>query len=209
MVAIVLAAIGLIVGLYLLGDKHPGLIKLPEVAAGTSTFAILYVFAQSIERLLVPVSWFGGGFLNGLIKKKVKQNKQFAEVEMANAADDAKQSKAQAAANAAHDADQYRANLTATSFGVASLLAFIAVGYSGALFLHLTGIKVAGWLDLVATGLAVAGGTKPLHDLIDNVTKASAGQIRRDCVEGRLATFAGISRELGQPGQALVGVKFG
>jgi len=175
-VALVLAAIGLGVGLYLLGNKHPGLTKLPKVAAGTSTFAILYVFAQAIERLLVPVSWFGGGFLNGLTKKKVKQNQQFTEAEMAAAADEIKQSKAQAAANAAHDADQYRANLTATSFGVASLLAFIAIGYSGALFFHLAGIKAAGWLDLLATGLAIAGGSKPLHDLIDNVTKASAAK---------------------------------
>jgi hypothetical protein len=175
-VGLVLAAIGLGVGLYLLGSKHPGLTNLPEVAVGTSTFAILYVFAQAIERLLVPVSWFGGGFLNGLTKKKVKQNQQFAQAEMNAAADADMQSKTQAAANAAHDADQYRANLTATSFGVASLLAFIAVGYSGALFLHLGGIKAAGWLDLLVTGLAIAGGTKPLHDLIDNVTKASAAK---------------------------------
>lgn len=175
-VAIVLAAVGLGVGLYLLGNKHPGLTNLPKLAAGTSTFAILYVFTQTIERLLVPVSWFGGGFLDGLTKKKVKQNQQFTLVQLSTAADTEKESKAQTAANAAHVADQYRANLTATSFGVASLLAFVAIGYSGALFLHLAGIKAAGWLDLLITGLAVAGGTKPLHDLIDNVTKSSAAK---------------------------------
>lgn len=175
-IAIVLAGIGLVLGLYLLGDKHPGLTNLPTVAAGTSTFAILYVFAQALERLLVPVSWFGGGYLGGMTKQKVKQNQQFTQAELAAAPDNQKQAKAQAAANAAHEADQYRANLTATSFGVASLLAFIAIGYSGALFLHMAGVTAAGWLDLLVTGLAVAGGTKPLHDLIDNVTKASAAK---------------------------------
>lgn len=175
-VGFVLAAAGLVTGLYFLGHNHPGLTKLPEVAAGTSTFAILYVFAQAIERLLVPVSWFGGGYWDGITKTTVKKEQQSALIAMVNASAGEEQPKAAAAAAAAHKADQYRTNLTATSFGVASLLAFIAIGYSGALFLHLAGIKAAGWLDLLVTGLAIAGGTKPLHDLIDNVTKTSAAK---------------------------------
>jgi hypothetical protein len=76
--------------------------------------------------------------------------------------------------------DQYRANLTGTTFGLAALLAMLVSGYAGIFLLHIVGLHTAGWLDVLVSGLAIAGGTKPLHDLISNVSSgkkpaASAG----------------------------------
>ena len=174
-VAAIVAAVGYVLGYLILRNQHPDLSQLPKLAAGTSTFALLYVYAQAIERVLVPVSWFGGGFLpGGSTKKSVQQNRQ--RTVTAALADPASGTKAEEAAKATHAADQYRANLTATTFGVASLLAFVAVGYSGSLLLNIMGVHTDDWVDLLVTGLAIAGGTKPLHDLIDNVTKSSAAK---------------------------------
>ena len=51
---------------------HPGMTRLPVIPAGFGVFGILYVLAQAIERILQPVSWFGGGFLGGLQCGKTK-----------------------------------------------------------------------------------------------------------------------------------------
>jgi hypothetical protein len=177
-VALALFAIGLILGVYLQYRFHPNMTKLPKIAGGVGIFSVLYVMAQSIERLLVPVSWFGGGFLgvsgtgfsvNGVrTKSELTATHQAAVAEAMNNRDD--EGKAQEAANAQHDLDQYRANLTATTFGAASLLAMLVSSYTGLFLLSAVGLHAAGWLDVLVTGLAVAGGTKPLHDLISNIS---------------------------------------
>jgi hypothetical protein len=46
-------------------------------------------------------------------------------------------------------------------------------GYTGLFLLTTVGLHVTGWLDVLVTGLAVAGGTKPLHDLISNISSSS------------------------------------
>jgi hypothetical protein len=182
---IVALAIGLGGGLWLQNHFHPGMTNLPALPATTGIFALLYVMAQSIERVLVPVSWFGGGFLekrDGNVKNtkaSLAKARQAATVKALKASADpdldpgAAQAAAQAAADATHAVDQYKANLTATTFGVAALLAMLVSGYTGLFLLTAVGLHVAGWLDVLVTGLAVAGGTKPLHDLISNISSSS------------------------------------
>lgn len=61
--SVILILIGALGGWLLQHRYHPGLANLPELAAGVSPFALLYVFAQSIERLLQPFSPLLGGCL--------------------------------------------------------------------------------------------------------------------------------------------------
>lgn len=143
--------------------------------AGTSPFALLYVFAQSIERLLEVVSPLLGGLLGvaGGAKSTKGQLVQSRNTAWAAAVQSPVPANKTAAADAQHQVEQFRANSAVVSFGLASLLAMCASGYLGMFLLHLTGVTSAGIvLDILVTGLAIGGGTKPLHDLITNVQKA-------------------------------------
>jgi hypothetical protein len=171
---------GFIGGIILQNLFHPGMTKLPVIPAGVGVFALIYIVAQAIERVLEPFSWFGGGFLgdsgastksrlvtqSGLAKKR-----QNAMTQALNAPTNP--DTAQNAADAQHAVEQYKANLTASTFGLAALLAMLVSGYTGLFLLATARVHVAGWLDLLVTGLAIAGGTKPLHDTISNLSSAS------------------------------------
>jgi hypothetical protein len=178
-VGIILFGFGFALGLFLQNQYHPNMSKIPVLNAGVSIFALLYVYAQAIERFLVPFSWFGGGFLRwgsttrgtkGTLAKK----RQFAVAATERAG--STQETVTEAAKAKHDAEQYSANLTAGTFGIASLLAMAASGYSGVFLLYAVGVHSNGWLDILITGLAVAGGTKPLHDLISNMSSSASAK---------------------------------
>jgi hypothetical protein len=176
--ALLALAAGFASGLALQQHFHPGMTKLPVIPAGFGIFGVLYVMAQAIERILQPVSWVGGGFLGGLkggsTKTALAKEHQSAVVQALKeprSADDA-----QRAADSQHEINQYKANLTATSFGVAALLAMLVSGYTGLFLLSAVGLHIAGWLDLLVTGLAIAGGTKPLHDAISNLSSSSKGK---------------------------------
>jgi len=173
--SLIALAAGFAGGLALQQHFHPGMTKLPVIPAGFGIFGVLYVLAQAIERILQPVSWFGGGFLGGLNGGSTKtalakehQNAVVQALRRPGNSDDAQQ-----AADSQHEIDQYKANLTATSFGVAALLAMLVSGYTGLFLLSAVGLHIAGWLDLLVTGLAIAGGTKPLHDAISSLSSSS------------------------------------
>jgi hypothetical protein len=190
-----LLVLGYVGGLLLQRAFHPNLTNLPVLKASVGAFALLYVMAQAIERLLVPVSWFGGGFLGGLgddaganakslrakataviaNSTKTALAQRHRDASLAALDDPHDDDAAQAVAKAKHDVDQYRANLTAITFGLAAFLAMMVSGYVGIFLLRIVGLRTAGWLDLLVTGLAIAGGTKPLHDLISNVSSAKKG----------------------------------
>lgn len=170
--AVVVAIVGYVVGLALQHHFHRNFSQLPTLADGFSLFGLLYIFAQAIERLLVPVSWFGGGFLDGgTTKKQVAQAEQAAVLALNMSAPDQAEQSAKTAANAKHKVEQYAANLTATNFGVASAAASLLAGYSGAFLLAIVGVRTSPWLDLLVTSLAIAGGTKPLSDLVSAISK--------------------------------------
>jgi hypothetical protein len=170
-------ATGFASGLALQQHFHPGMTKLPVIPAGFGVFGLLYVLAQAIERVLQPVSWFGGGFLGGLEggKTKIDLAKSHQSAVVQALKQPASDEDAQRAADSQHEIDQYKANLTATSFGVAALLAMLVSGYTGLFLLSAVGLHIAGWLDLLVTGLAIAGGTKPLHDAISNLSASTRG----------------------------------
>lgn len=176
--AVLALAAGLAGGLALQQHFHPGMTKLPVLPSGIGIFGVLYVLAQAIERILQPVSWFGGGFLGGLkggsTKTALAKEHQSAVVQALN--DPRNSDDAQHAADSVHEINQYKANLTATSFGVAALLAMLVSGYTGLFLLSAVGLHIAGWLDLLVTGLAIAGGTKPLHDAISSLSASTKGK---------------------------------
>jgi hypothetical protein len=56
-------------------------------------------------------------------------------------------------------------------FGTSALLAMLMSGFLKARLLQTVGVKGSvTWLDVVVTGLVVGAGTKPLHDLISNLS---------------------------------------
>jgi len=118
----------------------------PRVNPGSLLAAstMVYVLAQAIERILEPVNHFL--HLGG----------------------------DPAAATAPDVRARYRANRAAVCFGLASGLAMIACGYFGIGILHAIGDNGSPrYLDVVVTGLAVGGATKPLHDLITILERAA------------------------------------
>jgi hypothetical protein len=186
-----LAALG--VGAALL--FYPGHISAKLTTATTATptgvtmFAGLYIAAQAVERLISPLSNVAGGIFRGIgaqhpanrtqkdaqairdapsVSNRVVTKKQVArtlQVAMAGGHD------AGTVAAAKADTAQFRSNSTVLMFGVATLFAGILTGVLGLTLLHQVGVNSAavGW-DLAVTALAVGAGTKPLHDLIGNIS---------------------------------------
>jgi hypothetical protein len=182
--ALGIAALGFGFGLYLQNHFHHNMTNLPVLAKGVGSFSLIYIMAQAIERILVPFSWFGGGFLGGCgaapgtpSKKGLEKDRQGALLKTAQAPTSAlngvNKELSKKSAETKHSIDQYKANLTGTSFGVAAALAMTVSGYTGTFLLRTVGLNTAGWLDVLATGLVIAGGTKPLHDLISNISSSS------------------------------------
>jgi hypothetical protein len=116
------------------------------VAEGFAPFAVIYIVAQAIERLLQPLSEFVGK------------------------ADDVKEAKKN------EETERLKLLETERAVYFWALATCIALFVCGVLGLGLIqsvaevgGGTVPGWfeaLDVVITGLAVGAGTKPLHDLI-------------------------------------------
>jgi hypothetical protein len=132
-------------------------------APGVSIFAALYIFAQSIERVLEPLSSF-------LDKTSAKLNKKAAVSALASAGDDEKFAKKAGLA-------QVRRNRGVILWAIASFLAMVAAGGLGVFLLKAIGLGSApAAVDILVTGLAIGSGTKPLHDLIANIQKSSASK---------------------------------
>jgi hypothetical protein len=120
-------AVGAVVGWLLYRWAGP-----TPLASGSQVglFALLYVFAQAIERLLEPVS----SFIDARTGAKAAQE---------------------------------TANKVVVMFALASAIAMILSGWLGVFLLAMIGVHdVPVVVDIAVTGLAIGGGTKPLHDLI-------------------------------------------
>jgi hypothetical protein len=116
----------------------------PPPGAGFGAFATIYVLAQAIERILEPVNHF---------------------LKLGGDPD---------AAATADERARVHANRVAVCFGLASGLAMIACGYFGVGLLHAIGDDGSPrYADVIVTGLAIGGATKPLHDLITIVDSAA------------------------------------
>ncbi|SMD26409.1 hypothetical protein [Kibdelosporangium aridum] len=158
-----------------LGRKADG----PVVVDGLTIFAVFFVAALAIERLLEPLSLFD-------IKKETLQQEQVAKDSEAvtsarqlsgpvipPAAVTAAQTKLEAFAAAKVKVDIWSTYRSLVLWGVASIVGAVA---SALLNLHL--LRTAGinpptvYLDVLATGLIIGAGTKPLHDLTKLLTAA-------------------------------------
>ncbi|HEY3766417.1 MAG TPA: hypothetical protein VGL44_14755 [Gaiellales bacterium] len=83
-----------------------------------------------------------------------------------------------------HADPSLRPNRAAICWGLASALAMTACGFFGFGVLHMIGdTSVSRYIDVVVTGLAVGGGTKPLHDLISGLE--GWGRARKAASGGR------------------------
>jgi len=154
--AYVVAGAGLLVGWGLWKWLKPqGFVPAP----GISIFALLYIFAQAIERILEPFSsYVGSAEVNG---QKVSKT----------AALSALRANPSPATKAV--ADQARRARGIVLWGCASALGMIGSGACGVLLLRTAGVSGARPIfDILVTGLAIGSGTKPLHDLISNLQKS-------------------------------------
>lgn len=104
----------------------------------------------------------------------IKQAREKTAAAAADTADPAARSAAENAAGVAAAAqaavEEERANSAVIMWALASFLGIVIAAWVGLGLLHTVGVQDAPrWVDVVVTGLAIGGGTKPLHDLIGNL----------------------------------------
>jgi hypothetical protein len=81
-----------------------------------------------------------------------------------------KEETATVAAKAQAAVEQDRRNTTVLVWGIASFLGIVLSGWLGLALLRSVGVpSTPRVLDIIVTGLAIGGGSKPLHDLISNL----------------------------------------
>ncbi len=147
---------------------------------GIGIFAIFYIIAQVIERVQEPIVPYLGRAKDPGEEEKGRKNQRqakgaleravvtgFAQLEKGSG----QTTRAADVANRERCVDQIRANLTVLIFGTSALLAMILSGYLKAGFLRTVGESgIPAWVDIAVTGLVIGAGTKPLHDLISNIS---------------------------------------
>jgi hypothetical protein len=155
---------------------------------GIGIFALFYIIAQVIERVQEPfVPYLGWArdpgekeetrkegkrakFKNQL-RAKAERDKAVVDELILSENGSGQPKLEKNVANKERCVDQIRANLTVLMFSTGALLAMIISGYLRAGLLRTVGESgIPTWVDIVATGLVVAAGTKPLHDLISNIS---------------------------------------
>jgi hypothetical protein len=159
-----------------------------NIVDGIGFFAVFYLAAQAIERLVEPLT-----ALN--LPEFGSKNKRVEEINLAKnlqeaarlaaspldqknekgagkSADDAAQKAANQAAENAANINRIKNNTGVLVWGVATFVAMLVSGALGLYLLKAVGVDVAEnyrWMDVIITGLAIGAGTKPLHDLISNM----------------------------------------
>lgn len=147
---------------------------------GVGAFALLYVLAQVLERLYELFDPWVGKI--GSTKDINNSGRRIGKAEALKTRDEAVvQARlnagggeaAEKAARAQQVVDQIRENRIVAVWGVMSFLALIASGALGCLLVRaVASTDVPSFLDILITGLVIGGGTKPLHDLIVNISKS-------------------------------------
>ena len=135
------------------------------LAAGISLFALLYIVAQALERLLEPLS-----SLDWATPAAEKKRDLSVASALANPIDNL----LKAAATAQAVVESVRKNKAVLFWGLATLAGMFMSALSGIYLLDIV-IETPTPpqpLDILVTGLVVGGGTKPLHDLITRIEKA-------------------------------------
>ena len=139
-----------------------------KLAEGVGLFGLIYLFAQAIERLLEPLSWWVLPTADLTKKRDVK----VAEAEQASG--QAKAAKAKEAADAQAELDRQRANRSVAFWAIASIIGIFTAASTKLYLLRIVGVGTAPrWAELLATGLVIGAGTKPVHDLVQRLQTAS------------------------------------
>ena len=187
MTAIIL---GLVASVVLNGVTNPQALAIP---AGISVFALFYAATQSVERLLEP---FASLWDTTLPHRQARDQSMAIAENMRTGGDPAAATeRLRTAAEHQANIDQQRSNRAVIYWAAASVFGLLLAGVLGLYLLHVVGLRddlvgpdgrLAGswWsaagvrhvLDLLVTGLAIGGGTKPLHDLIQNLQEAKNGR---------------------------------
>jgi len=141
---------------------------------GMTIFAVFFVSATAIERLLEPVSiWL---VPKDDAKKEADESKGKAKVAVAQAQGKASDSaQAITAKDSIGDAAQKKANLaekewqrSVVMWTIASIVGMAVAASFKLYFLGTVGIAYASrWQEILATGLIIGAGTKHLHDLTE------------------------------------------
>ena len=104
------------------------------------------------------------------LKNRRAQAIQTARSRAASGQDPAAQRAAHVAAISQAGVEQDRRNSTVLVWGIATFLGILVSGWIGLALLRSVGVQSAPRvLDIIVTGLAIGGGSKPLHDLISNL----------------------------------------
>jgi hypothetical protein len=144
---------------------------------GFSALALFYIAAQAIERAIEPFT--------GLVKVAPEAGQPAASKTEAEshravslaaayaAAPEETQGFVNTAARWQRVIDEIRANTTLYAWGFATALGALASGMLGLYLMKAVGAgAVPNWLDIIATGLIVGGGSKALHDVIKSIEKS-------------------------------------
>jgi len=144
------------------GNTWPAALK---VNGDMASFALFYVAAQAIERLIEPFSQL---FLT------TSETRKELDSNVARALATGDDADGQAAAKKQDELNRKRGERTLVLWAAATVLGMLLSGFAGLYFVSAilaTGSSISPALDVLVTGLVIGGGSKPLHDLITNVQK--------------------------------------
>ncbi|HEY5785970.1 MAG TPA: hypothetical protein VIT65_14450 [Microlunatus sp.] len=149
---------------------YPPSVTPASAVEGLTIFAVFFVGAQALERLLEPVALVLnlGGVEKAVARTAAKAVQNLAaQPGVPDITDDL-----QKAVDAKADDQKKTAERTIVFWGIATGLAALASGTFGFYFLSTVGIPVPEvWMEILGTALIIGSGTKPLHDLISMIEK--------------------------------------
>jgi hypothetical protein len=192
-IAVLALVVGALVGIGL-DDEGRQAYQPPD---GVSIFALFYIVAQAIERLLEPLSRIYGATPKpqgeaageGIVAKLgfVTKSRAVKAQDEAMALSDKDQASKQTAVWQ-EVIDQIRRNAT-TLWAVAAMIGMIVSGWIGLGLLEAVNAPdVSREVDIVVTGLILGAGTKPLHDLIENIQASKEKKKNPNTVDGSAAS---------------------
>ena len=161
-VALGIVAISAVVAVLVYESREPSRIVFGE---GWSALAGIYILTQATERLLEPVS--------RVLLPTAPAKDELAGA-MATATNTGSVADANAAAESKAKLERLTRDRTILFWGISTGVGLLVSGLFGIMLFW--GIAQEGapepWLDVLATGLVVGGGSKSLHDLITRIEKS-------------------------------------
>lgn len=147
---VLLSYLSIIIGILVAYWRVPEAVQALAPLSDFSKFALFYIMAQAIERLLEPATKFADKMKDDIRQQNQENDEALIGVEA--------------------EIERIRANTRTILWAAATLLAMLSSGLLNLYLLRTIGITAAPpWLDVVVTGLAIGAGTQPLHDLIQKI----------------------------------------